>query len=328
MSDDFSAIDALNDNAGVVGFAVGSAVVRNQARTQAEIESLKKTIAQKFEDDAKSKEQLLDAKENLFQFKSRLDEYCAIENLSLKYLKINQLKIDWFTLNLDTRSFDNIDDKAVCEELSKRISSGITELEENGDKEQLNATKSLMEYFYLVKDIEGLIQCESTIRILKNEIYSTVVKKTSNLVSESTNSASFFNALMFALGFVFFGIMYFYVKGDSKLILLFFTLFLGGMAIIFTFLGIITPEIMRDKKLYPDSQKNTLLTKKQMIRQQLKESIDSYSSVDIETRNLFLKDDMLDQSEIQFLETLINYTNDLATALGIPMSEIQSVRIK
>ena len=319
MSDNSSLPDALNDNAGVIGFGIGTADLRNQARAQAGIEELNRTLKQRFKEEEENKAKLLNAKETLYQFISRLEKCTGIESFPLRYLIFYKLYIEWISENISSKSFDEIKDKLQFESFSNEISNVHTLFEAYEDKNILEATKTLIDYCNLVRAINILIARENDICILNNEITSTTIPSCYSFLSVNPARKYTILSIICVVIALYFFATWFAEKDASPPYVSVWGIIMSFFFITF---ALQNATNLRQKKLKNLHNKQLLLNNNIRIRKIFQDLINSYDYIESETKRLFCKDDLLEKSEICFLDEIVQYRDQLALSLGISDSFI------
>jgi hypothetical protein len=324
MGDDFSISDALNANAGVVGLGVGAAALRNQARTQAEIEGLKKLISKKFEEDAKKEKELLKAKENLFQFSCRLQDCSAHENIALKYLFFLKLKNRWLLSGLNSNSFDDLNEKKLCETLDQQIKQFDNEFKKSENMEIIEAAQNLGEYIYFIRDIKKLLnQKKETIK-LEEDFYSFKAPTAANLEYNNSLQVGIFLLVLCVSGLIicFFGFLN--NKDEFKTI--------GGLffflSIIFTVHHFIqrSNAIVENNKYWESikNEKEVLFNQANYRLKEMEGLLQKYSLIDNNIIQAFLDKNTNVDGKSQYLQLLEDYLEKLAESLQVPKSFLKT----
>ena len=321
MSDNFSLPDALNDNAGVIGFGIGTAALRNQARAQAGIEEITRTLKQRFKEEEENKAKLLNAKETLYQFIIRLEKYTVIESFPLKYLLVYKLQIDWIKSAISSKSFDEINDKLQFESFFNKLSNIKSSLEAYEDKNILQSTKTLIDYCNLVRDIKNLIACENEIRILENDIATAIPSLFKSLFVNPVRKYTIIFGVFILISLYY--LSTWIPQGQDQAIVtvvaVCFVLLIDLVLVMFCLINASNIN-SRDSKIL--ERKQLIQKNNHSIRILYKQIINNYDYIESETKRLFCKDDLLEKSDICFLDEIVQYRDQLAMSLGISDSFI------
>ena len=167
MDDDFNVLDALNENAGAIGFAAGSAGLRGLAGIRKELENLKATV----EKEADQRQLQAFLREKLFQFRQELDRIMPMEPARKRYAYATLLQEMFQESRINSSMLSELSDKDYLEKLRVDLSNVLDLSQE--DKEAVN---TLVSRYMLAASLPHLLDTQKA-RAAAEELLADLEKK-------------------------------------------------------------------------------------------------------------------------------------------------------